>query len=273
MSERPKSRIFSGLRLYFILISASVRAKMQYKFDFLASAVAQLVMSMYDYLIVAVILWKFRTVRGWDIWEVGLLYGVAKMGWGLYRTFGEELDKFENYIVRGDFDSILIRPWPSLFVLMSRNIEITRLGWVFEGLTIGSVSAAHLLGTGEIAPGSVAALLFYALCTACLYLSIGIATSSAAFKIVRIDELQVFTQNAPGTAVLYPLEIYPDWLRYLLLSVLPLGVGNYIPIRYILGKGGTPWNLILPPFVAAATLYVAGLLWSAGEKRYHSTGS
>ena len=273
MTEKPGSRLLAGIRLYWILASASVRAKMQYKFDFVASTLAQSLMGMYDYLIVAVILWKFRTVQGWDIWEVGLLYGVAKIGWGIYRTIGEELDKFENYIVRGDFDSVLIRPWPSLFVLLSRNLEITRFGWILEGLTVGSISVAHLLETAGLTWRAVPLLGFYAAVTACLYLAIGIATSSAAFKIVRIDELQVFTQNAPGTAVLYPLDIYPAWLRFVLLSVLPVGVGNYIPVRYILGKGGTWLNLALPPVVAAVSLCVAGLLWAAGERRYHSTGS
>ena len=78
MTEKPGSRLLAGIRLYWILASASVRAKMQYKFDFVASTLAQSLMGMYDYLIVAVILWKFRTVQGWDIWEVGLLYGVDR---------------------------------------------------------------------------------------------------------------------------------------------------------------------------------------------------
>lgn len=273
MMRKGRSRLLAGLKLYWILTSASVRAKMQYRFDFVASALAQSFMSMYDYLIVAVILWKFRTVQGWDIWEIGLLYGVSKMGWGIYRTLGEELDKFEGYIVRGDFDSVLIRPWPSLFVLLSRNMDLTRIGWIIEGITVGSISAAHLLSSGAIDWGAVPLLVFFGICTAALYFAIGIATSSAAFRIVRIEELQVFMQNAPGTAVLYPLDIYPAWLRFLLLSVLPLGVGNYLPVRHILGKGGTWLDLALPPLAAVVALYVAGLLWAAGEKRYHSTGS
>ncbi|MEX0974213.1 MAG: ABC-2 family transporter protein [Bacillota bacterium] len=273
MRDRPKSRLLSGIRLYWILLSASMRAKMQYKFDFLASSIIQALMGMYDYLIVAVILWKFRTVQGWDIWEIGLLYAVSRVGWGIYRLIGEELDRFETYIVRGDFDSVLIRPWPSLFVLLSRNLDLTRLTWVIQGAAVGWISAAPLLKSGALTWAGVGHLVLASIWTACLYMAVGIATSSAAFKIVRIEELQVFTQNAPGTAVLYPLEIYPGWLRYLLLSVIPLGVGNYIPVRYVLGKGGTWFNLALPPVAAILSLYIAMLLWHAGEAKYHSTGS
>jgi ABC-2 type transport system permease protein len=99
------------------------------------------------------------------------------------------------------------------------------------------------------------------------------ATASAAFKIVRIEELQVFTENASSTATLYPLDIYPGWLRKMLLWVIPLGAGNYVPVRHLLGKGGTWVNLALPPVAAALSLCLATHLWHLGESRYHSTGS
>ncbi len=62
------------LRLYALLISASVRAKMQYKLDFLASTLLEGLMGTYDYMVAVVALWRFHTVAGWDIYEIGLLY-------------------------------------------------------------------------------------------------------------------------------------------------------------------------------------------------------
>jgi len=270
---RKKSRFVQGIRLYWILVSASVRAKMQYKFDFISTLVIQGLMGMYDYFIIAVVLWKFRSVQGWDIWEIGLLYSVSRIGWGMYRTLGGELDRFEGYILHGDFDSVLLRPWPSLFVVISRNLELTRAAWILQGIGVGSVSVTYLLASGKLGWTDIAYLFWASIWTSGLYAAVGIATASAAFKIVRIEELQVITEHAPDTAVLYPLDIYPTWLRYILLTVIPLAVGNYIPVRYILGKGGTWLNLALPPFAAAAALYVASRLWRAGERLYHSTGS
>ncbi len=273
MTGRPKSRLLRGIRLYWLLVSASVRARMQYKFDFIASSIIQAVMGAYDYFVVAVILWKFRSIRGWDIWEIGILYAVSRIGFGIYRTMGEELERFENYIVRGDFDSVLLRPWPSLFVLLSRNVDIGRVSWIIQGAALGWISAVPLLRSGELTWAGVGQLGLACVWTACLYIAVSIVTAAAAFKIVRIEELQVFTINAGGTATLYPLEIYPGWLRYVLLSVIPLGVGNYIPVRYILGKGGTWLSLVLPPVAAVLSLLVATKVWRLGESRYHSTGS
>ncbi|MGI6666613.1 MAG: ABC transporter permease [Bacillota bacterium] len=266
-------RLSAVVRLYVLLISAAVRAKMQYKFDFVTSTLLETLMGTYDYLIAVVALWRFHTVAGWNIYEIGLLYSVSKIGWGLYRAFLEEVDRFEGYIVRGDFDSILIRPYPSLFVLASRNFAVTRLSYVIQGAAIMVISLRPLLRSGVLNWAGVVHLALALLWTTILFCAVGIATSAAAFIIVRIEELQVFTQNATSTATLYPLEIYPAWLRNMLLYFIPLGVGNYIPVRYLLGKGGTWLNLAAPGVAAFVSLAVAVRLWHIGEARYHSTGS
>jgi ABC-2 type transport system permease protein len=239
---------------------------MQYQFDFVSTTVLQGLTGLYDYFLVAVmLLWRFKSIQGWDIWEIGLLYAVSRVGWGLYRTVGEELDKFEGYIVRGDFDSVLLRPWPSLFVLMSRNFDLTKLGWIAQGLAIGIISIARLSSDGRLTVSGTIQLVLACVWSAGLYWAVGVATASAAFKIVRIEELQVFTENATGTATLYPLEIFPNWLRYFLLTVIPLGVGNYIPVRVYPRQGGHVWNLIIPPLVTVLCIWVSNLLWHAGN--------
>lgn len=266
-------RLWAGIRLYRILSAASVRAKMQYKLDFITSAIIQALMGAYDYFLVAVILWKFQNVAGWDIHEIGLLFATSRIGYGFYRVFCNELEQFEGYIVRGDFDSMLVRPWPSLFVLLSRNVDLSRIGWVIQGVGIAAVSIPNLLRDGRLSVQSLPYLVMSCVCSGLLFFGIGLATASAAFWIVRIEELQVFAQNAPSTASLYPLDIYPRWLKVALLTALPLGVGNYVPVVYLLGKGGSQMNLAWPVVAAVATLTVANRLWHAGEMAYHSTGS
>lgn len=270
---KPKSKISSALKLYLVLISASIRSKMQYKFDFVANSLIQAVMGAYDFLFVAVILWKFRMVDGWNIYEIGLLFSVSNIGWGIYRVFCSELDRFETYIVRGEFDSVLIRPWPTLFVLLTRNIDLSRITWILNGVGVALISIPKLMRIGIFSWFDIGYFLLAVLWEGCLFAAVGLATASAAFWIVRVEELQVFTQNAPKTAVQYPLQIYPGWLKTVLLSVIPLGIGNYVPMVYLLEKGGTPVNLLIPAVVSPLALYFAGKLWHLGETRYHSTGS
>ena len=70
----------------------------------------------------------------------------------------------------------------------------------------------------------------------------------------------------------------PDY--YVILSsavekdtLIPMAFGNYLPVRYLLGKGGSPWVLLLAPVVGVLALWLAYRLWLVGETRYQSTGS
>jgi len=267
------SRIRAGLRLYVRLLSCSIRAKMQYRFDFLASSIIQATMGLYDFLLVAVILWKFKSVAGWNIYEVGLLYAASRAGYGIYRMVCNELERFEHYIVNGEFDSILVRPYPTLFVLLSRDFDFARITWLIQAGALSALCAGPLIRGGALTWGGLLHIALTSVWSALLYAAVALATAAAAFWIVRIEELQVFTLNATGSATLYPLDIYPRWMRAALLYVIPLGMGNYVPIRYLLGKGGNASSLVLPPFVAVCSLLIAYRLWLWGETRYHSTGS
>ncbi len=273
MNPHNTSLFCRALRLYVKLVGASVRSRMQYPFDFIASLLIQAVMVLYDFVLIAVILWRFTSIASWDIYEVGALYAVSRLGFGLYRLFCNELDRFEAYIVRGEFDSMLVRPWPSLLTLLSRNLDLGRMSWIVQGIGVMAVCLPALLRRGSLDMWGALMLLACSVLSLALFAAVGLATASAAFWIVRIEELQVFTVHAPGTASLYPLDIYPGWLRNLLLTVLPVGVGNYIPCVYLLGKGGSWLNLVVPPVWAAICLLAAYRLWRLAETRYHSTGS
>ena len=156
----------------------------------------------------------------------------SKIGWGLYRAFLEEVDRFEGYIVRGEFDSILIRPWPSLFTLISRNFEINRLSFVMQGSVIMAISVRPLLATGALTWAEVGHLGLACLWTALIFCAVGIATSAAAFVIVSGRTASLHSErDADRFSV--SLEIYPNWLKYMLLTVI-LSVGNYVPVRYLL---------------------------------------
>lgn len=258
--------------LYLRLIGASIRARMQYKWDFILTSFFYALITAIDFLTVAAILYRYNSVAGWNLYEVSLLSGVASASHGIYRVFGAEIDAFEKYLVNGEYDSFLIRPWPPLLSLLARNFDLGRIGGTLQGYLVLSLGLSGVLKQG--APGW---LLPYALMLplagAVVIGSIGIAVAGAGFYVTRISELQTFAINAPLAAATYPAEIFPRWLRGLLSSLLPVACIGYIPMRYALGKGGTPLSLLAPLAAAAVALFVALRIYQRGERRYQSTGS
>lgn len=262
-----------AISIYRKFVIASLRAKMQYKFDFIVSTCLNALLMSVDFALVAAILLRFEHVAGWDIYEVGVLYGMSSIAMSLYRTFAPEIHDFESYVVEGQFDGLLVRPLPTLFLLLSRNVEPSRLGEAIQGGIILTISCMALSQTGVVNAGDVMLFILFACFGSVIPFSLGLMSATVAFWTVRIGDLQTFTMYAPVTASLYPLGIYPKWLRAMLLSILPVGFINYIPVSFLLGKGGAWWWLLVTPIVMIIFACAAYAFWQHGERHYHGTGS
>ncbi|HLN65054.1 MAG TPA: ABC-2 family transporter protein [Symbiobacteriaceae bacterium] len=257
------------MALYFRLIWAGIRSRMQYKWDFLLSTLLYGVITAADFMTVAAILYRYKSVAGWNVWEVAVLSGMASSGYGLYRVFCSELDGFERYLVTGEFDNLLIRPWPTLASLLARNFDLGRVGAFCQGLLILTLG---LRGAGVQGWLRVYAYLV-PVAGACIIAALALISAAAGFWVTRINDLVTFMVNAPYAAANYPMDIFPRWLRRLFTVVLPVAAMGFIPMEYGLGKGGSPVALVVPFVAAGVALAVAYGAWRVGERRYQSSGS
>lgn len=260
------------MALYLRLLGASIRSRMQYKWDFLLTSILYALITAVEFLTVAAILYRYRSVAGWNIYEVALLSGIASASHGLYRVFAAELDGFERYLVNGEYDGLLTRPWPPLATLLARNFDLGRIGAPLQGYLVITIGLRGVLEQGI--PTWLAVYIYtLPLAGALIITAISISVAAAGFSLTRINDLQTFALNAPVTAAAYPADIFPRWLRALLTYLLPVTAMGYIPVRYGLGKGGTAASLLVPFLTAAIALIVALQLYRLGERRYQSTGS
>ncbi len=260
------------MELYIRLLAASIRARMQYKIDFVLTALLYAVGASLEFLTLATILYRYPSIGGWGLYEVAILSGIANSSYALFRLFGPELNNFEKYLVTGEFDSVLIRPWPSLLTLLSRNFDLGRVGSTVLGYAMVFLGVRGVISQGAplwVAPYAFLMPLIGAVVVAAMCL----VTAAAGFWLTRIDELSTFTLNAPVTAGNYPTHIFPGWMRRLLTAVLPVATFGYFPLNYALGKGGAPWHLALPFISAVLSVWVSLQFWHWGERHYQSTGS
>jgi ABC-2 type transport system permease protein len=261
------------MSMYWSLLKASIRARMQYKVDFLASSLATSLIMATDYLMLAAILLRFKDIRGWTIEEVGVLYGISSISLSLYRLVGSELHDFDKYMVEGEFDQLLIRPVSPLTLLLSRHVDLNRLGGIAQGGLILGYSLSHLPGGSGMSSRVIAYLPVSVLSGLLIGLALSLTTATLAFWTERIKDFQSFTIYAPFNSANFPLSVYPGWLKALFFSIIPVAFMNWWPMSYLLGKGGTWLSLVLSPLFAALALGLALLFWNVGIRHYHSTGS
>ncbi|MGG1661474.1 ABC transporter permease [Brevibacillus sp. NRS-1366] len=259
--------------LYRKLVAASIRAQMQYKMNFVTSAATTGMIMVLDFLILSAILYRFNDVIGWNIYEVGLLYGISSVSVSTYRLFAPEINDFEKYIVQGELDQLLIRPVSPLLLLLTRNLDMSRLGGIVQGMSVLVLSLIGLYGQGK----AIGLLLLFAPVAiasgSIIYFSIALCTAALAFWTHQIKDLQTFTIYAPANAANYPIGLYPSWLKWLFYTVLPIAFMNYVPMLTLLDKAGNWYYPLLTPVAAGGALFLSLRLWNVGIRHYHSTGS
>jgi ABC-2 type transport system permease protein len=146
------------------------------------------------------------------------------------------------------------QPWQCVNVFTALGI----FAWGFHRL--GRWPAA-----GDVALAGVAMLAAVVV----LY-SLWMLTVSAAFYLVRVDNLsQLF--NAVFDAARWPVGVFPRAVRLVFTFVVPLAVMTTFPAKALLGTLG-PAPLAGALAGAAIAFAVARLVWSASIARYTSAG-
>ncbi|MCM3341790.1 ABC-2 family transporter protein [Paenibacillus sp. MER TA 81-3] len=260
------------IHMYALLVRASIRSRMQYKFNFWFSSIMAAIINVVEFLMLAVILLKFGHIKGWSLAEAGYLYAVLSLSKALYRMFASDVHHLEKYLVTGSLDSLLLRPVPVLLALMSQNFSI-KFGELIQGIAILAFSMGTMMQIGQITWTALPLTVIVILSGSVLLFAIGLLTATAGFWITRIEELQNITEDAARTAAQYPMSIYPKWLQGLLISVIPVGFANYMPSLYILRHEAGIWLVGLSILVALALFTIALRAWKIGLARYQSTGS
>jgi ABC-2 type transport system permease protein len=245
---------------------------MQYRFSFVVTFLINALLSASDLMVVLTVVYHFRVVGGWGIFEIGTLYGVTAISLAVYRAVFCEIHEFQDYIINGEFDSLLLRPWPTLMVLASRKLELHRLGGALQGLIVMTISLRYLATTKVLGFWTCLYIYLLPVTGTAIFFAIDVSIASLAFWIGRTRDVQVFAFYAPATAGSYPLSVYPGWLRTV-LTILPVGFIGYVPLLSALGLGAPRWYLALPVLVDVVAVGVALTMWHAGERAYYSTGS
>jgi ABC-2 type transport system permease protein len=268
--------IMSDLHLYRRLIVMQVRAQLQYKINVVVDVVTYLSVTGLEFLTMLLYFVKFHSMLGWHIGEVAMLGAVTSFSFGLAELFGAGIDVFDETIRRGDFDRVLLRPVGALILVASSEFRLRRLGRITEGILAFIVSLA-LLHSINWTPLKLLALSMGVVSGALIFVSVLLMGATMCFWTVQTTELTNILYYGGREMLSYPITIYHQVLQRILLFVIPLAFGAYLPTCYLLDRGlpfRLPvWIVFLSPLVALAFASIAIWVWGVGVRHYQSTGS
>jgi ABC-2 type transport system permease protein len=268
--------VMSDLRLYRRLIVMQVRAQLQYKINVVVDIFTYLGITSLEFLTMLIYFVQFPAILGWHIGEVAMLAAVTSVSFGLAELFGAGIDDFDETIRRGDFDRVLLRPLSALILVVSSDFRLRRLGRITEGMLAFVVGLALLHGI-DWTPLKALALLMGVVSGALIFVSVLLLGATMCFWTVQTTELINSLYYGGREMLSYPITIYHQALQRILLFVVPLAFGSYMPTCYLLNRAlplNLPvWVVFLSPLAGLAFASVAVWLWGFGVRHYQSTGS
>jgi ABC-2 type transport system permease protein len=210
----------SPLRQYAVLVRVGMSAALQYRADFVLTAVGAICYEALSLAFVGVVIHAFGSIGGWTLVEVAFVYGIRTMGHALHSVLSGQLWSVDHVVREGEFDRYLVRPVNPLIQLITRKFQVTAVGDLVFGITVLAITAAIAPVTWSV--GSIAFLLAAVIGSALTESAIMLAIASLTFRLLATSPLLSVIDTVFVTFGPYPLSVLPRGVSYLLTFVLPL---------------------------------------------------
>jgi ABC-2 type transport system permease protein len=257
-----------GLQLFMLQSQVKLQRLLQYRVDFAVGMAACFALSATGPVFQLLIYTRTSGYPGWTWRQILVFQAILLLSTGIREAFfGDVRPQIERLVERGEFDRLLLKPFPPLLLLLTGGFAPHALGTLLAG--IGTLFWAERYGGA--APDPVAYLLFVVFLGAAtlLHLSVHVLYCTLTLRWtypMRLSE----SFDRVATFGEYPQEVFPLVLRTVFLTVLPLSVATYWPAQALLGRAnGIAW-IALAGAVAVAVAVVR--LWGLQMRHYASAG-
>ncbi len=258
------------LQLLGVQFRASAASAMQYRTAFLVEGALSLFWAGWSLVPVLVLFGHRPVLRGWTFEEALVVMGWFVLVKGVLEgAVNPSLQAVVEHIRKGTLDFILLKPADAQFLVSTARFEPWRVVDLSAALAIFAY-AFHRLGRWP-APAHVAAALLLLLCATWTLYSLWILVVSAAFHVVKVDNLAHLFSSI-FDAARWPVTVFRGFWRVLFTLVIPLGLMTTYPAQALLGQlsAGTA-----AAAVGGSVLFAgfARLVWRSSLSRYTSASS
>jgi ABC-2 type transport system permease protein len=258
------------LRLFAVQLRASVQVTMQYRAEFFFSMV---VTSFYVFwnVVPMFVLWTQReTIAGWTLEEAALVTAwFTFLRAILDGAVQPSLQAVVEHIRKGTLDFVLLKPADAQFLVSTARFEVFN----FVDATAAVLLAVWALQRLHRVPtfGQIATALMLTIAAAALLYALAILVISAAFYVVRLDNL-IYLFNSVFDAARWPASVFRGVWRILFTFVVPLALMTTYPALALLGRldAGTALRALGG---ALAFVVLARAVWKRAIGHYRSASS
>jgi ABC-2 type transport system permease protein len=257
------------LRLLAVQLRASLLLAMQYRGDFLLDGVLEVFWAGTVLVPLVVVFGDRATVAGWSFGEALLVTGWFHLLSGIIEgAISPSVTTLVEHVRKGTLDFVLLKPADAQFLVSTSRFQIWRATHVVTALVIFGW-AFHRLGRWPSLAGTFVALVLLFAGATFLY-SLWIVTASAAFYVVRVDNL-TYLFSSIFDAARWPASVFRGAVRFVFTFVIPLAAMTTYPAEALLGRFEA--SKVFGALAGAAIFAVASrAIFGRALARYTSAG-
>ncbi len=262
-----------ALAICLHLVRLEVKTGTEYRGAFIVHAIAMFLNYASAFTAIWILVEKFGSLGGWVWPEIALLLSFQLLAYAIGAACSfVQFRNFEETIRKGDFDALLVKPFSPWAFIMFSGLHTGYAGHVVLalGLMVWSLTQLDIAWSAGLAVYGVLALINGCLVVASVMTMIG----ASAMVLVQSRHLY-FAFFGFWQLTRYPIGIFPVALQWLLVTIIPLGYMNYVPVAAFLGKEvavlgelGPTLSLVSGPI----SVLVAMAHWRFCLRRYQGAG-
>lgn len=262
------------LRLLKSFAIASFIADIEYRANFLTRILTDIFWYLAQIITFETIYHHTNKIGQWGIAETRVFLGLLFVTDALYMFFfSENLDKISERVRKGEIDLLLAKPVDSQFMISFQRFNtailgnlIIGIGWLIYSLYNYNLSHADTFTWWR--------LLWLIVFIPCGLISIYIVRftfATMAIFLTRAESLQYLWFQIYRLGM-RPDNIYRPWLRFVILTVLPIATIASVPTRFLVEEPDMMlfFSVI---FFSYFLIKMTQLLWRKSLKYYSSASS
>jgi ABC-2 type transport system permease protein len=265
--------VLRTVRLAWLMLLITLKRRLAYRGDLLLQGLDEICRGAVALAMLEIYALKTPHLAGWTPEQLFFVMGFSLTVVGLFHTFcGNLYSLSSTYIIQGNLDRVLLRPFPSFLQICFDRLAIEDLTGVALGITV-MVTAANRLPDAHFGPGQILLLLLLMASAFAIVVAVFMGFAATGFwfedrvgMVPPVYNLMEFGR--------WPTAIYHPVLRFMITWIVPFAFVAFHPASlFVGGPGVSPLQPLLTPLVAVLALIVSTTLWRTGIRRYGSAGS
>lgn len=258
------------MNIYFKAMKLHLKSLLEYRLSFILGMISQIFTFLGYYFIILALFAKFGNVKGFTLYEILLTFSIIQFGFSINEVFARGIDQFDDLIIEGNFDRILLRPKSIIIQVLTTKIDWIKISKTIQALIIMLIALINL--KIDLTFTKILTLLMMLISSVIIFFGIFLLMAAYCFYTIKgLEVRNIFTDGGKNIAQ-YPIGIFKKGFAFIFTFIIPYACVNYYPLLYFLGKNNSKLYMFSPLLVIIYLIFPF-IMFKKVLKKYASTGS